>query len=43
MQGLTDNDEYAAFDAMRMGFQKNLLLLQDRVYAMDLLQTDYNT
>jgi E3 ubiquitin-protein ligase RNF144 len=43
MQGLNEGDEYAAFDAMRMGFQKVLLLLQDQVFAMDLLRADYDT
>ena len=40
---LNEGDEYVALDAMRMELQKILLLLQDQVFAMDLLRTDYET
>jgi E3 ubiquitin-protein ligase RNF144 len=42
MQGLNEGDEYVAFDAMRIGFQNVLPLLQDQVLAMDLLRADYD-
>jgi E3 ubiquitin-protein ligase RNF144 len=42
MQALNEGDQYTAFDAMRIEFQKLLLLFQDQVFAMDLLRADYD-
>lgn len=35
-------DAYTAFEAMRVGFQAALLLLQDQICAMEILQADYH-
>jgi E3 ubiquitin-protein ligase RNF144 len=43
MQGLNEGDEYTAFDAMQVELQRVLLLLQDQVFAMDILRGDHNT
>lgn len=40
---LNKGDEHVALDAMRIELQKVLLLLQDQVFAMGLLRTDYET
>lgn len=43
MQKLIKGDEYTAFDATRIMLQDVLLLLEDQVYAIEVLRADYNS
>jgi hypothetical protein len=42
MQESVTGDEYAAFDVMRIRLQEALSLLQDQLYAIEVLRADYD-